>query len=116
MQIEVAKESCPSSQSSRALTADRVSVERRRYQAGEHFGLPNSRHWASLMSVNDSGSHSLLSLIQLPHWITRSEIILHACLACRERASTAPASARPRRACLPLSAAGSRQGLWRLPR
>ncbi len=46
----------------------------------------------------------------------RSETIFDACSACRVRASTLPASAQPRRACLPPSGAGSRQGLWRLPR
>jgi hypothetical protein len=45
-----------------------------------------------------------------------SEIIFDACSACLVCASALQASAQPRRACLPLSGAGSRQELWRLPR
>ncbi len=46
----------------------------------------------------------------------RSEIIFNACSACRVRASTPQAFVQPRRVYLPPSGAGSRQGLWRLPR
>ena len=42
--------------------------------------------------------------------------IFDACSVCRVRASTLQASVQPRRACLPRSGVGSRQGLWRLPR
>ena len=46
----------------------------------------------------------------------RSEIIFDACSACRVCASTPQAFVQPRRVYLPPSGAGSRQGLWRLPR
>src|ERR1700732_740339 len=44
------------------------------------------------------------------------EVIFDACSACLLRASTLQASVQPRRVCLPLSGAGSRQGLWLLRR
>lgn len=44
------------------------------------------------------------------------EIIFDGCSVCRARASALQASAQPRRACLPPSGSGSRQGLWWLPR
>jgi hypothetical protein len=52
----------------------------------------------------------------LPIARPRSETISCAHSACRARALILRASDRPRRACLPLSDAGSRQGLWRLRR
>jgi K+-transporting ATPase, c chain len=100
------------------LELDERFPTNKRAMAPIDFGRHVYRLWRSVLVRRSQGAQALCLAHKwqdLRAW-HRSEIIFDACSACRLCASTLPASAPPRRVYLPPSGAGSRQGLWLLPR